>query len=533
MAKSENINNIVIVGGGTSGWMAAATLIKFFPQKHITLIESADVPVIGVGESTTAFINNWLKILGIKDEDFMKDCDATYKLSIKFNDFGHVGDGGYHYPFGSPFTEGTGWGLWDWHLVKHKYPEIHVEDFARSYFPSAALYESNKISKNKDKEFENFNFDLDLAYHFDAIKFGRWLKEKYSKPKGVKHIVETIEKVNTDETGITELVLANGKTITADLFVDCSGFKSMLLEGALNEPFESFEDNLINNRAWATPMEYKDKDAEMQPFTNCTALGNGWVWNTPLYSRIGTGYVFSTKHTTEEEALEEFKQYLMSDKMVVPRTKEEVDALPFRKVFMKTGIHSRVWVKNVVGIGLSAGFIEPLESNGLYSVHEFLFKLVRILLTPKVNQYDKDMFNTATRQLVKNFSEFVGLHYSLTNRTDTEYWKEISNKEFSKDMILGKGNFQSGYLNFEDIFMFQYDYHNPIGGINYISTGMGYQLVDDYIIKIKELYYPDQNYDAMAKEMKERFETRQAKWKKAAEKELTMYEYLKNNIYKD
>jgi tryptophan halogenase len=301
----------------------------------------------------------------------------------------------------------------------------------------------------------------------------------------------------------------------------------------LNEPFESFEDNLINNRAWATPMEYKDKDAEMQPFTNCTALGNGWVWNTPLYSRIGTGYVFSTKHTTEEEALEEFKQYLMSDKMVVPRTKEEVDALPFRKVFMKTGIHSRVWVKNVVGIGLSAGFIEPLESNGLYSVHEFLFKLVRVLLSPKINQFDKDMFNTAARQLVKNFSEFVGLHYALTNRTDTEYWKEISNKEFSKDMIQGKGNFQTGYLNFEDIFMFQYDFPNAIGGIDYISTGMGYQLVDDYIIKIKELYYPDQNYDAMAKEMKERFEARQDKWKKAAEKELTMYEYLKKNIYKD
>jgi len=223
----------------------------------------------------------------------------------------------------------------------------------------------------------------------------------------------------------------------------------------------------------------------------------------------------------------------MSDKMVVPRSKEEVDALPFRKIFMKTGIHSRLWVKNVVGIGLSAGFIEPLESNGLYSVHEFLFKLVRVLLTPKINQYDKDMFNTSTRQLIKNFSEFVGLHYALTNRTDTEYWKDISNKEFDKNMVLGKGNFKAGYHKFEDLFMFIQDFDDTNLGINYISTGMGYQMVDDYIIKIKELYYPNQNYDALAKEMKERFEARQGKWKKAAKKELTMYEFLKENIYKD
>jgi tryptophan halogenase len=155
----REIKNIVIVGGGTAGWVAAHQFLNRTINSKVTVVCSEEIGVIGVGESTTAFINTWLKILNIKDEDFMKDCDATYKLSIKFNDFGHVGDGGYHYPFGSPYTEGTGWNLWDWHLVKHKYPETHVEDFARSYFPSAALYEGNKISKNKDKQFENFNFD--------------------------------------------------------------------------------------------------------------------------------------------------------------------------------------------------------------------------------------------------------------------------------------------------------------------------------------------------------------------------------------
>jgi tryptophan halogenase len=531
--KSENINNIVIVGGGTSGWMAAATLIKFFPQKHITLIESPDIPTIGVGESTTQFIRTWVKMLDIDDKEFMKECDATYKLSIKFNDFNYLGDGGFHYPFSSPYLEGCTWGLWDWHLVKYKNSNIKLSDFVDSYFPTASLYDVNKITENKDNSFDNFNFNLDVAYHFDATKFGRWLREKYAKPKGVKHIVETVEKVNTDKNGVTELVLSNGKTITADLFVDCSGFKSMLLEGALKVPFESFENTLINNMAWATPLEYKDKQLEMQPFTNCTALGNGWVWNTPLYSRIGTGYVFSTKHTTEEEALEEFKQYLMSDKIVVPRTKEEIETLPFRKVFMKTGIHSKVWEKNVVGIGLSSGFIEPLESNGLFSVHEYLLKLVRVLSVKRVNQFDKDMFNSAAIRLTKNFSEFVGLHYALTNRSDTDYWKEISNKEFSKDMINSKGNFAVGYQNFESMFMFKQEYNQPFDGINYISTGMGYLLLDDSIIKNKQVYYPKQDYDLLSEKFKIDFNIKKDRWKKAAEKELTMYEYLKKNIYKD
>jgi hypothetical protein len=200
---------------------------------------------------------------------------------------------------------------------------------------------------------------------------------------------------------------------------------------------------------------------------------------------------------------------------------------------MKTGIHSKVWEKNVVGIGLSSGFIEPLESNGLFSVHEYLLKLVRVLSVKRVNQFDKDMFNSAAIRLTKNFSEFVGLHYALTNRSDTDYWKEISNKEFSKDMINSKGNFAVGYQNFESMFMFKQEYNQPFDGINYISTGMGYLLLDDSIIKNKQVYYPKQDYDLLSEKFKIDFNIKKDKWKKAAEKELTMYEYLKKNIYKD
>ena len=147
-----------------------------------------------------------------------------------------------------------------------------------------------------------------------------------------------------------------------------------MIEEALKEEFIPYGDMLPNNRAWATRMPYKDKEREMEPFTNSTALGHGWSWNIPSWERLGTGYVYSDKYISKEDALEEFKLYLMSDKMICPRTRKEVDDMEYRDIPMRVGIHKHTFVKNCVAIGLSAGFIEPLESNGLFSVHEFLFK---------------------------------------------------------------------------------------------------------------------------------------------------------------
>jgi tryptophan halogenase len=524
---SENIQRIVIVGGGTSGWMTAATFIKFFPQKHITVIESEDVPTIGVGESTTGILRNWLKAMDIKDEDFMKECDAIYKLSIKFTDFASKDSDGFHYPLGTAFTENTGWGLWDWHLMKYKYPETDNQDFVRSYFPAASLFEQNKISENKDGKFDNFDLNLDSAYHIDAIKFGKWMREKYCKPKGVRHIVATVNKINTNEDGIKDLELSNGNTIDADLFIDCTGFKSLLLGGAMEEPFESLDHIMFNDKAWVTPLEYKDKDIEMRPYTECFGLSSGWSWFTPIYSRVGTGYVYSNKFISDEDALEEFKQFLMSDKLPIPRTREEVDSFKYRQVPMRTGKYSRLWVKNVLAIGLSGGFIEPLEGNAIYSVHEFLVRLLRILELPKVNQFDKDMFNSTARFLFKNFSEFVGLHYSLSHRDDTPYWKAVTNNTYSQTMIDYSPDRTHGYNTFQDIYMHGLEYTSLNAGINYVSTGMGYLLVDRYIMKMKEMYNPSQQYDIIAKAFKDNFEDKKTKWLKAAEKEKTIYQYLK------
>ena len=471
----NSLKNIVIVGGGSAGWMSAATMISAFPNKNITVIESKDVPIVGVGESTLGGIKNWTRFIGLEEDSFFKVTDASYKLSIKFTDFYKKDGGSFQYPFGTPLVSPAKENpMFEWHLKKYFYPETPIQDFVNCLFPAAALFENNKFSQNKRGEFDNFNPKNDVAYHFDATKFGVWLRDYICVPKGVKHVVGTVTKVKTNDDGVESLILENGDKITADLYIDCTGWKSILLSEALKEPFTSFSDMLPNNKAWATQVPYKDKSIELEGFTNSTAIGNGWCWNIPLWSRLGTGYVYSDKFITKEQALEEFKQYLMSNKMVIPRTAEEIKSLKFKEITMRVGIHERTFVKNVVAIGLSAGFIEPLESNGLFSVHEFLFKLVDILQRGEISQFDRDMYNVSVNDLFTNFAKFVALHYALSHRDDTEYWRDCKNKSFrghdGDPYTPYKGRAEAFY---DIIWRYMEEWGHPIGnaGIPYIATG--------------------------------------------------------------
>jgi tryptophan halogenase len=299
-------DKIVIVGGGSAGWMTATTLIKEFPTKEIVLIESKDVPTVGVGESTIVGIRKWAQFIGLKEESFFKETDATIKMSIKFTDFYKEDSGSFHYPFGDPAVDGNRNPFADWHLKKYLNPETPVEDFVNCLFPSAALFNNNKYSENSYNEFHNFNPKNDIAYHFDSTKFAIWLRDTYCKPAGVTHIISTVVSVNKNKDGIKSLVLDDGSLIEADLFIDCTGFKSLLLSESLLEPFISYSDMLPNNRAWATRVPYINDDIEIQGYTNCTAISNGWCWNIPLLSRLGAGSVYSDKHITPEDAKEEF-----------------------------------------------------------------------------------------------------------------------------------------------------------------------------------------------------------------------------------
>ena len=527
-------DKIVIVGGGSAGWMTAATLITAFPDKDIYVIESKDVPTVGVGESTIGGIRTWTRFIGLEESDFFLATDASLKLSIKFTDFYKKNGGSFHYPFGMPIIDGDRNPFFDWQIKKYYEPDTPVEDFVRCIFPAAALFEKNKFSLNMLEEFDNFDPNNDVAYHFDATKFGNWLREYHCVPKGVKHIVSTVVDVVVDEEGIEHLTLENGDKVTADLFVDCTGFKSILLGGALKEPFNSFADMLPNNKAWATRLTYEDKELELEGFTNCTAIENGWCWNIPLWSRLGTGYVYSDKHVTPEEALEEFKQHLMSDKMVVPRTREQVDALEYKPITMRVGIHERTFVKNVVAIGLSAGFIEPLESNGLYSVHEFLFKLVDILQRGDISQFDRDMYNIPVRDMFDGFSKFVCLHYALSHRNDTEYWRDINTKQF-KDEYSGDpythNRVKAGAF-YDIMWRYMEEWAHPFGvaGITFIATGMRLNMLNDSRV-LNMTYRYKRNYFSEYRAFNVNWELRKAKWSKNAELAPSLFTFLKENFY--
>lgn len=526
-------NKIVIVGGGSAGWMSAATMIRAFPQKEIYVIESKDHPIIGVGESTLGYIKRWTDYIGLDEESFFSVTDASYKLSIKFTDFYKKDFPAFHYPFSMPIEVNGRNPFTDWCLKKYFYPETTNDDMVRTLFPASVLFENNKFSED-NPILKSYSVANDVAYHFDAVKFGVWLRENYCLPRGVKLISGTITKVNVNDDGIESLILDDGSVVTSDLFIDCTGFKSMLLGENLNEPFVSYADMLPNNKAWAARVPYKDRSKELEGFTNCTAIENGWVWNIPLWSRIGTGYVYSDKFVSKEDALEEYKKYLMSNKRIIPRTREEVDSLEYKEITFRVGIHERTFVKNVVGIGLAAGFIEPLESNGLFSVHEFLLKLIDILQRDDVNQFDRDMYNITVGKMFDEFAKFVAMHYALSHRDDTEYWKSVTKRQFINYKLTydKKDDFNTMITNY----MEDWQYEMPTKhyyGLPYIALGMNTQMINDYRIRQLEKKNEGRNLKKEVDEIINFWNLRRAEWNMYASKCPTLEEYLAEKFYKE
>ena len=228
----------------------------------------------------------------------------------------------FQYPFGFPALEKTDFGFNDWWHKKFIYPETPYTDFGDCYFSSMPLVNQNKLSFNKNGVFDGFDFFEVTAFHFDATKFGLWLRDFYCLPKGVVHIKEHIDTIEQNENGVESL----NEKHKADLYIDCTGFASILLGKTLKVPFESYSDILPNNSAWATKLPYKDKRKELVNFTDCRAVENGWIWTIPLWSRIGTGYVYSDKFIDDDAALKQFQKHI--------KTKElDFKKIKFRRIF--------------------------------------------------------------------------------------------------------------------------------------------------------------------------------------------------------
>jgi len=483
------INRIIICGGGSAGWMSAAVLSNQFPNMEIALIESPDIPTVGVGESTLGTINSFLDMLGLKDEDWMKECQATYKYGIKFTDFYEKGEA-FYYPFGIKDTQNTQQGLTDWYVKKALNPATPNSDFYESFYSVMPLIYNSKVYDNKDGQLPGFSFTNDVAYHMDATAFGIFLRDKICIPNGVVHITANITEALKDAEGyIDGLVLDNGDTLDADLYLDCTGFKSMLLGQTLDVPYDTFRDVLPNNKAWHCHLPYDDKEVEMETVTNCTAYNAGWVWNIPLYNRIGTGYVFDDKmYRDDEEALEDFKEYLKNTDYM--HYAKNVDDLEFKLIDIKNGCHRECWKYNVVGVGLSYGFIEPLESTGLLSVQEILLRLCETLHKPIVNKVHKDNFNFVVRNIMSGFKSFVGYHFTLSGRRDTEYWRQAG-EWINMDARISDPKWDDTHTNLSEMANRMLQSHDLpgepyMGGIPDIFVGMNHIPVNTTQLKVLE-----------------------------------------------
>ncbi len=539
----KDVKNIVIVGGGSAGWMSATAFIKLAPHIKVTLIESKNFPIVGVGESTLGQINDFLSACDIKDEDWMVDCGATYKTSIMFTNWENE-KGNFHYPFGGANNnpQRTPNGLKDYHVLNHWNPEKYpLNKFDEFFHWGLHWFNNNKMFSPKTQP-PGFNFNNDTAYHMDAIKFGQWLKNNICMgAENFSYVQDDVIDVVKEDDGTIKEIITPNLALEADLFIDCTGFKSYLLEGHMGEEFHSFEDTLMNDSAIAAQIPYIDKEIEMEHVTNCTAIENGWCWNTPLFDRIGMGYVYSSKFATKEEAEEQFRKHLASDEMVIG-DKDRAEKAEMRHVPMRHGYHKRSWVKNVVAIGLSHAFIEPLESTGLLFVHDNIMEVVQKVINRHgaINRIDISNYNYDIGQRLHQMQEFVAMHFGYATRSDTPYWKHVTkevdyypnmedfnnftsitqttatNMQMQRSLSIQKGE------DFEDLYVSR-------AGMPYVITGTGIN-----IISRNEFKYLSEEGDVetFGRFLDEQYEKDMKILSIEMENAPSHYEYLKSTLYK-
>jgi tryptophan halogenase len=309
----------------------------------------------------------------------------------------------------------------------------------------------------------------------------------------------------------------------------------LLIDKTLKEEFIDYTDRLPNNSAWATTINYLDIEKELTGVTKCTFLNNGWVWNIPLYSRIGSGYVYSDKFINDEDALKEFKNYLINKNLDNINFKNEINDLKFKNIKMRVGIHKNTWTKNVAAIGLAAGFIEPLESNGLFTVHEFLFNLVSILKEEKITSWHIHTYNERNRTVYDSFAQFIQAHYALSIRDDSEYWKANSEKKYDFNKI-NTSNEESAFLfKLYDRKMRTSEVFGSGGfdtGLTCIAIGMNYFILDSVSAKLGEIV-SNKNYSELLQDYWDLSDKEKIKWNEFAKQSKTMYNYLKEKYHND
>ena len=398
---------IVILGGGTAGWMAANLFVKRWADEPISvsLVESPDIGIIGVGEGSTPFLAGFFRMLDVADEDWMPRCNATYKLGISFAGWspGSRIDS-YAHPFLSKVDQFT----------EHAFATncrtrrlgLDVNTKPDDFFINSLLVEQRKGPQLPD----NFPFAIGYGYHFDSGLLGQYLGE-LGISRGVEHIRARVVDVEMAADGnIAAVLCEDGGRIEADMFVDCTGFAAMLIQKSLGVRFESFKSNLFNDAAVVMPTPAEDSP---RPETVSCAMSNGWCWKIPLTNRFGNGYVYSSDFISADDAETELRSFLG-----VLDSNEEA-----RHLKMNVGQLEKHWEKNCIALGLSQGFIEPLEATALLLVQQAIEMFIARYEKGGFTAEFRDDYNEKVHERFERVRDYIVAHYKLNTRDDSEYWK--------------------------------------------------------------------------------------------------------------
>ncbi|MEJ2299522.1 MAG: tryptophan 7-halogenase [Woeseiaceae bacterium] len=398
--QNPTVKRVVIAGGGTAGWTVASLLAQQLgPLLDITLVESDEIGTVGVGEATIPTFRSFHALLGVDERAFMRATQASFKLGISFENWGQLGDR-YIHPFGD-----VGKSTWmaDFH---HMWLMGKERGFAGELGEYCFEHQAAAAGKFAVSDSSKINY----AYHLDAGLYAGFLRGLF-EPKGVKRIEGRIAHVDQDgESGyVTALVLENGERVAGDLFVDCTGFRGLLIEQTLNAGYEDWRHWLQTDSALAVQTE---STGTIPPYTRAIARSAGWQWRIPLQSRVGNGLVFCSAHQEEDAAREELLGNLEGEPLTEPRLIRYV-----------TGRRREAWKKNVVAIGLSGGFLEPLESTSIHLIQIGATRLVQLFPFGGNFEALAARYNERTRYDFEHVRDFIILHYTLTRRDDTSFWR--------------------------------------------------------------------------------------------------------------
>lgn len=424
------IKKLVILGGGTAGWMTAAALSQLFHHDslQIRLIESDEIGTIGVGESTIPAIRDFNRLLGIDEREFIRETRATLKLAIKFSDWGRIGQEYFH-PFGQA---GHAINAVDFHhywlsLGRDK----DIPEFSRFSVAAEAAEQGRFSLPSQNNNFWSSTFSY--AFHFDAGLYAQYLR-KYAEARGVERIEGKYLSADRhcDTGDILQLTLASGEKIEADFFVDATGFRSLLLHGVLQSPYENWSQWLKCDSAIAIPCA---TGKSFKAVTHASAHSAGWRWRIPLQHRVGNGSVYSSEYMSRENALADLLANLEAEPLADPRYLSFVP-----------GMRQEQWKNNCVAIGLSAGFLEPLESTSIYLIQYAIQKLIEYFPVSEKFSVAQKEFNLQISKEFVRIRDFIIMHYAENQRDDSQFWRDCSNMSLPEGLAYRQAMFRGAGL---------------------------------------------------------------------------------------